>query len=135
MDVLKMKAGREMDFLIAKQVMGWTYRDDNPEGFSCPRFDNPGWWHSPEWQNDEWECAACLIEDDAGSMPHWSTELEDVKYVVARLQKQAWYLILTWHRHDSMAEFRSPVLDIWKGAWGETPQHAICRAALLLRRP
>ncbi len=129
-EILAMPAGRELDRLVAKKVMGWTNIHDA---------DGYGHWTGdpPDGYEDMFNCAAHC----EGELPYYSADIAAAWEVVGKMGP----LILLLHGLKAgewtdqagevmccpgwYAEFRDAV--DWFKAWGETPALAICRAALV----
>lgn len=79
-EILAMKPGRELDALVAKNVMGWKYSQVSPDTkkFYCLiSGNNKGWWKAPDWKG--WGCASC------GEEPHeYSTDISAAWEVVEK---------------------------------------------------
>lgn len=78
-----MKAGRELDAIVAVQVMGWRYTTQAPPDASCPTNPDTGWWISPTGKA---QCATCV--DDPH--PAYSTEIAAAWEVFHHVMR-TWY--------------------------------------------
>lgn len=104
-DILAMKPGRELDDLVARKVMGWTYTRVE-DGFGHP--PGKGFERIPLYSTDiaaAWEVAE-------------KTKLLE-KYVLYENQYFGW----------SVSE--NDYGDLHSIGNGRTPQEAICKAALI----
>jgi len=114
-----MKAGRELDALIAEKVMGWEFHA------------NAGWYEPGMWEtNTACRAAPCGVR---GWRP--STRIQDAWQVVEKLMEKGWSCNIIYHDPgDCLCEF-------WGGKygnkhWREIVNHqpsiplAICLAAL-----
>lgn len=120
-----MKAGRELDALIAEKVMGWKYRG----------YGNGG----GEWTFNGQKMAFGGL--NGGSLPHYSTNIADAWMVVEKMGR--------WHGFDFMIVMPDPEqtfhLRTYEAGWYEatndgperrvvsdadTAPLAICLAAL-----
>ncbi len=117
-----MKAGRELDALIAEKVMGWKRGDI--------------YWHPYQFANPV----------DLTDTPKYSTSIADAWLVVEKMDQ--WSFDVSRHHQESEKGKRRGIWyqarvmifgkvnwerDCWKGAFdsvGETAPHAICLAAL-----
>ena len=139
--IRQMRAGREMDCLVAEQVMGWVWmrrREPRHEGDTLQSV-----LYRPDWKWIDW-CE--LIPDDGKprsmnqSIPAYSTDIAAAWGVVERLYNEHWIVSI-----GSLAEnprgWRCELCNMWPDdferaptdieANGDTAPLAICRAALL----
>ena len=130
---MEMKAGRELDALVAEKVMGWE-RGDTSRGFmkwypagkrhksGCGEFDIPG------YSTDI--AAAWEVVEKLGTSGRWVLHLlapQDADYVMRDGET-----VQLWR-----AKFEKKFWDVQKAEpyeWPEglTAPHAICNAALML---
>lgn len=128
----EMEAGPELDVLVAEQVMGWTYRSDNPVNMECPEVAEPGWWHSPEWQDGDWECASCLFKYQSDVMPRYSSDIAAAWKVLEKLVEMKKGACVHGYSADEWACSYSKRVGVVQFIQADTAQLAICRAALFL---
>lgn len=132
-DILTMPAGREMDMLVHKSVMGFVWVEDR-----CPVC---GWLYEPEHCQPD-NCSMRPIPNPrADEPPHYSTYLLDTWRVVEHLREpsegesdflqftdegtdKGWTVASFWAHHDGNIE--NCIVT------AETFPLAVCRAALLL---
>jgi len=119
-EILAMPAGRDLDALIAENVMGWKDRgigysfEDNINGYEC------------------------VLYIDKDKLPHYSTDIAAAWQVIEWLEKNTtekynspslfsvphgWSMVL-YEKRDNHA-------PAWLDAFAPTAPLAICRAALL----
>ena len=116
MDVREMKAGRELDNLIAEFVMGAIDKD----------FDEI---YTNEWrfkrENGTW-FPSC----------HYSTEISAAWEIVEKMREVGYFIRLADQDKFFRARFYDPeFLPVEKPSWvkAETAPEAICKAALLAK--
>jgi hypothetical protein len=111
MDVREMKAGRELDALVAEKVMGVTFFIDNGELF--------------------------IFEDGLSGFSiifNPSTNISDAWKVVEKMRKLSYFIRLADQEEFIRVRFYNPdFLPVEKPSWvvAETVPLAICHAALL----
>jgi hypothetical protein len=128
----QMPAGREMDALIATQVLGWAQRRN---GRPIPSFEDIDWCYDfvpAQFQGNR---------EHRQPLPHFSTDIAAAWEVVRALNKKGFEvrlneLIPYRGREDNLSrclvtydEDEEDTLE-WKAMADEAPE-AICRAALL----
>ena len=130
-----MKAGRELDALIAEKVMGWEAVNDELE--IAKREGNPDLVDSQRWHrrkvwfkgNEKMACEEC------GTLPAYSTDIADAWEVVRKMgmvlienSGEAFGKLDEWNvqfvGHDKEGE------PHWVSESAETVELAICLAAL-----
>lgn len=107
-EILKMEAGRELDALVAKDVMGWHKLDGN-------------------WKDNIWEKADGHIKGDW----HPSEDISAAWEVVTKIRSMGWGVDISWFHEFIYCALHKPDSVIIKQANAETAPLAICRAALL----
>jgi len=109
-EILNMPAGREMDALIAKEVMGWVLNPPNVRGH--------GW----------------LIHDHKmigiNSLPYFSTDIAAAWEVVEK-EEHGFSLWVSGVRSAPLCKAEIIIGDNRYGCYANTAPLAICRAALL----
>lgn len=122
-----LQAGRELDELVAREVLGWEYVQDAPPGHWCAVFgNNSGWWRRPG--DEDWACAACM------SFPQFSESIEDAWEIVEHMKKQGWEVSLhssEFYRHHAIFTHRVRRGDVYPqgSVVSDTVPLAICLAA------
>lgn len=138
-----LKAGRELDALIAKKVMGWrrmTYaeryapRNPGSHGYGADR-RLTGFWHSSELDSlgIYAEVARAEYCDDYYEPSEaWSpsTLIEDAWWVVDAIRHKYGGALLHLHRNGDDTWWAIFGKDEDPGETGDTAPHAICLAAL-----
>jgi hypothetical protein len=123
-DVNELAPGRLMDELIVWGVLGWKiekkdgyHRLEDREGKIVGGWDAP-----PQFKHE--------LDPKHRFSP--STNMIHTKRVVKKMHECGWYLRLLWFDYACEAEFSHSETGAHKEAWGDTPEQAICRAALLV---
>jgi hypothetical protein len=131
-EILAMEPGRELDKLIAEQVMGWSiYRFDKDVPERCyymlvdKSFDpvvDDGYWNAGERKTEE--------EAWNDNRP-FSTDISAAWEVVMHLKSKYWYFMLSDENEGWEASFYwDPHRPAFEAVSSDAPQ-AICKAALL----
>jgi hypothetical protein len=107
-----MKAGRELDALVAERVMGWTYK---------PFYNGGG-----EWSHNGKLVAFGGL--DGGSLPKYSSSIADAWQVVEKLKADGNNVWVEWAGKVWVCGATSVFPDIE----ADTAPLAICKAALMV---
>ncbi len=125
-------AGRELDILVAEEVMGW--KDGEEE------FCNSGWLKPNDSEIQPWVWSGWLTHNASDSNDFtvayvgkeiWnpSTSIAAAWEVVEKMMETCDNETLEFHKNDDRTwELWSYSICQW--IWGESPAHAICLAAL-----
>lgn len=125
-----MEAGRELDALVAEQVMGWERDLNIPIN---PKYRGIKYWKSPTG-----------MRADINLIPHYSTDIASAWEVVEKAHELtgctiSLHLFGTFERVSGMPKYMCkfyggrighPTPELTTKAFGDTPMLAICRAAL-----
>jgi hypothetical protein len=137
-DVDSMQAGRELDEVIALDVMGWEHRTESwydGEGVEGSRFIGPNGEERTAFGHYNYD----LEELD---LPRYSTDIAAAWEVVERMNNKGWFSDLSIRQSDSIGErymcafASSAQYEPWNPAsmagytWAGTMPLAICKAAL-----
>ena len=134
-----MPAGRELDTLVAKKVMGWVYREYWGQLVPSEQLDAPMW---SEWAQDETgdvcrhpinRLSNIPYRGDKPWIPEYSTEIDAAWKVVEKMQKDGFYFELS---HDLCAwtaifQHADSGKVIHVNTTKSNAPEEICRAALL----
>lgn len=126
-----MKAGREMDALVAEKVMGWEPIVDFPMGSGQALA--PGW--KGYWTGEWFRWTERPVQDSDEVEEPWSPST-DIAAAWEVLEKFPDFAVTTmyegyvrkWAMVDNRPPYASKPAQHW--AYGETFPHAICLAAL-----
>lgn len=115
----QIEAGRELDALIATEVMGWTH--DRERAHEVSSADGESWEWVTGWRrgSEEW-----LHDFPPG---YYSTSYEGMGLVLERLQALGWDIDATWAK-----DIWHVALGSWNNNKAEAPTlpHAVALAAL-----
>jgi hypothetical protein len=116
-----MPAGREMDKIIAEEIMGLKLWYGDPTGFNIP--ENIDYWRTDTRDSDDELCFRC---------PFYSTDISATWKVVEQINKKLSVRLVSYYQSDCLANMWD-VRDFDKSfmARGDTCPLALCRAALL----
>ena len=122
-EIIQLSAGREIDVLVAEQIMGWQIETDEPKLESLQRYfsldEHPQWWRAPEggWYSDP---------------PSYSSDIATAWQIVERMNSRGQFLFLSQNSEgfkvdfDELRTFSPDNISEKSGAL------AICKAALLV---
>lgn len=122
-EILQLKAGREIDILVAEQVMGWQVETDAAELKRLNRGVSPnkgkGWWRTPE---GGWHCAP----------PSYSSEIAAAWHVVEKMKSKGRFLFLIQRFNENKAAFDEASASAPDYISDKSLTGAICKAALMV---
>ena len=111
-----MRAGRELDALVAEKVMGMV--DNRPSGRSGEMWGIMDWYApgEPVW---------------VGDFPLYSTDISAAWEVVEKMREKGFYLDTNNRQPEGYwCEFADEGYEVGGQAFGESEPHAICLASL-----
>ncbi len=121
-EIMRLKAGRDIDLLVAEQVMGWQLETDEPKlskldgNFS--RDEGRRWWRNPE---GGWHC----------DPPGYSSDIKEGRKVVERMQTGGKSLSLFQGSNGNRIAFDKPDAAAPAYIVEKSLLLAICKAALI----
>jgi len=117
----QLSSGREIDILVAEQVMGWQLETDEPklrrlQGYFS-RDNERRWWRAPQggWHLDP---------------PSYSTELGVAWPIIAIMNSRGLFLSLSQSSEGYKAAFHEPRAVNYNYVSEKSVSLAICKAAL-----
>ncbi len=121
-EIMRLGAGREMDLLVAEQVMDWQLETDGPKlkklNSYFPRDDRRRWWRTPDggWQYDP---------------PGYSSDIKDGWKIVERMRTNGKSLSLFQDSNGNRVAFDEPDAAEADYVVDKHILLAICKAALI----
>jgi hypothetical protein len=121
-EIMKLDAGREIDVLVAEQVMNWQLESDGPKlkklnGY-FPRDDNRRWWRNPD---GGWHC----------DPPGYSSDIKYGWEVVEKMKASGKFLSLFQNSNGNRVAFESPDASEADYIIEKHVLLGICKAALI----
>jgi len=122
-EILQLNAGREIDILVAEQVMGWQIETDAAKLKRLNRDVSQnvgnGWWRTPE---GGWRC----------ELPSYSSEIAAAWQVVEKMKSQGRVLFLIQRFNENKVAFAEESASSPDYISDKSLTGAICKAALLV---
>jgi len=122
-EMAQLKAGRELDVLVAKQVMGWQIETDAAKLKRLNRYischEENGWWRTPE---GGWHC----------DPPAYSSEIAATWQVVERMKIKGRFLFLYQGTEGNKVAFAESSASNPDYITERNLTGGICKAALLV---
>lgn len=121
-EIEKLNAGRQIDLLVAQQVMGWQLETDQAEIKRLDKYlfrdKDKRWWHNPEggWRFDP---------------PNYSTDIVAAWQVVEKMNIRGQALFLIQSLSDNNVAFDEPGTTEPSYISDKSVSGGICKAALL----
>ena len=121
-EIIELNAGREIDILVAEQIMGWQLETDEPklrklQGYFS-RDEGRRWWRNPE---GGWYC----------DPPVYSSNMIAAWQVVERMTSRGQALFLSQTFEESKVAFDEPRATSLDCVNERSVTVAICKAALI----
>jgi len=121
-EIMQLNAGREIDLLVAEQVMGWVLETDEAKLRQLSRYvareEGRRWWRSPE---GGWHC----------DPPSFSSDMRDGWKVVERMKTSGKLLSLVQDVYGNKITFGGPNAAGPDYIVEKSVLLGICKAALL----
>lgn len=123
-EIRALPAGRELDALVAEQVMGWKRVEKGHVYF----------WRTKEMVAELLREHPDVLAVDYFPCPYFSTEIAAAWEVVEELARRCWHLSLDYPSGNSRWEWMACFRPQPPGSfvYADTAPVAICRAALLV---
>ena len=121
-EIMKLHTGREIDLLVAEQVMGWQVETDAAKLRKLSGYfsNDEGriWWRNPE---GGWHC----------DPPGYSSDIKEGYKVVERMETKGKPLSLFQGSNGNRVAFDKPDADVPAYIVEKSMLLAICKAALI----
>jgi len=122
-EIVQLSAGREIDVLVAEQMMGWQIETDQKklrklQEYFC-RDEERRWWRAPEggWYSDP---------------PSYSSDIDVAWRIVERMNSRGQYLFLSQSDEEYKVAFDEPRTINPDYISEKSVAFAICKAALVV---
>ena len=122
-EIMRLRSGREIDVLVAEQIMGWQMETDESKLKRLQRYfsrdEHPRWWRAPEggWYSDP---------------PSYSSDIAAAWQIVESMNSQGQFLFLSQNYEAYNVAFDQPRTTNPDYISEKSIALAICQAALVV---
>lgn len=122
-EIIQLSAGRDIDVLVAEQIMGWQIETDEPKLTRLQRYfsrdEHPQWWRAPEggWYSDPLS---------------YSSDIAAAWQIVESMNSQGQFLFLSQNYQEYNVAFDEPRTTSPDYISEKSIALAICQAALVV---